>query len=62
MYVVQKPNNQPRIETGCQAGQGSPRAVAPSEAEAAEEEEEEEEKEEEEKEEEELICQYRERE
>jgi hypothetical protein len=35
--VVQKPNNQPRIggtvETGCQVGQGSPRAVAPSEEE-----------------------------
>jgi hypothetical protein len=27
--VVQKPNNQP--ETGCQGGQGSPKAVAPSE-------------------------------
>jgi hypothetical protein len=33
MDVVQKPNNQPRLETGCQGGQGSPRAVAPSEEE-----------------------------
>jgi hypothetical protein len=32
--VVQKPNNQPRnVETGCQVGQGSPRAVAPNEEE-----------------------------
>jgi hypothetical protein len=28
--VVQKPNNQPK-KTGCQGGQGSSRAVAPSE-------------------------------
>jgi hypothetical protein len=31
--VVQKPNNQPRVETGCQGGQGSPRVAAPSEEE-----------------------------
>jgi hypothetical protein len=31
--VVQKPNNQPTVETGCEGGQGSPSAVAPSEEE-----------------------------
>jgi hypothetical protein len=32
--VVQKPNNQPPImEIGCHGGQGSPRAVVPSEEE-----------------------------
>jgi hypothetical protein len=40
--VVQEPNNQPRIggiywkETGCQGGQGSLRALAPSEEEEEE--------------------------
>jgi hypothetical protein len=33
--VVQKPNNQPK-KTGCQGGQASPRAVAPSEEEEEE--------------------------